>query len=450
MTDSRCYPRVLVVDALPFCRHFNNGIVKSSWFQGWPKEALAQIVYSNVQPGFDVCERYWVLRKTDILLGAVGMGGGGRPLVRPGALNETVFDPAAAYAYEARPRIERILSHLSNTIRTPLGEAILRLPAANSPALKNWLRSFKPQVVFTMGGLGPILRLAAKIAQAEQIPLIPYFTDDWVNCIYPTGLFHSSLRRSFERWFRRCLDLSTVRMTASDAMAREYKQRYFGKFEAFLNLTEQFDTTPEPERACVRFSFIGALSPNRWEPLCLIGRALLKLRERGIAGELVVYSFPEDLRRFGKHFEGCAAIVTGGTVAPSEVRGLQLDSNILVHAESFDGATRVLTKFSLSAKVPQYMMAGRCVLAVGPADAASICYVAESGAGVAVSVEDEAVLCAELERLITDSALRQRYASRARQTAVTRHDAAAARERFRVLVSEVNAEWVERSTCRGK
>jgi hypothetical protein len=65
-----------VVDALPFCRHFNNGIVKSSWFQGWPKEALAQIVYSNVQPGFDVCERYWVLRKTDILLGAVGMGGG--------------------------------------------------------------------------------------------------------------------------------------------------------------------------------------------------------------------------------------------------------------------------------------------------------------------------------------------------------------------------------------
>ena len=369
VTDSGRYPRVLVVDASPFCRHFNNGIVKSNLFQGWPKQALAQIVYANVQPGFDVCEQYWVLRKTSILLGAVGLAGD-ESLRGTGGMAGTIYDPAAVHAFEARPRIERMLSGLSSSIRTPIGEVILRLPSVNSRPLADWIRRFAPQVVFTMGGLAPILRLAARIAQSERVPLIPYFTDDWVNCIYPSGPFHSTLRRNFEHWLRRCLDLSTARMTASDAMAREYQQRYGGRFEAFLNLTERFETTPEPERACVRLCFIGALSPNRWQPLRSIGMALARLRERGILGELVIYTFPEDFRRFGKHFEGCEAIVAGGTATPGEVRGLQLDANGLVHVESFDEASQLITRLSLSTKIPQYLMAGRCVFAFGPAEGA--------------------------------------------------------------------------------
>lgn len=449
VTGSSRYPRVLVVDATPFCRHLNNGIVKSNWFQGWPKDALAQIVYSNVQPGFDVCDQYWVLRKTSILLGAVGLAGE-ESLCGTRELAGTIYDPATAHAFEARPRIERMLSGLSSSIRTPLGEIILRLPSVNSRALTNWIRRFAPQVVFTMGGLAPILRLAARIAQFERIPLIPHFTDDWVNCIYPSGPFHSTLRRSFEHWLMRCLEVSVVRMTISDAMAREYEQRYGGRFESFPNVVERFETTPEPERPCVRLCFIGALAPNRWQPLYSIGLALAKLKERGILGELVIYTFPEDLRRFGKHFEGCEAIVVGGTAAPSEVRGLQLDANVLVHVESFDEASRLLTRFSLSTKIPEYLMAGRCVLAVGPAEAASIRYIADSGSGIAVSTDDQAMLCAELEKLLTNPVLRRKHAAQARLTAVTRHDAATERERFRAIVSEVHSEGVEKRKCRGE
>src|ERR1039457_6325133 len=149
VTDSGRYPRVLVVDASPFCRHFNNGIVKSNLFQGWPKQALAQIVYANVQPGFHVCEQYWVLTKTSILLGAVGRVGD-ESLRRTGGMAGAVYDPAAGHAVEARariggvavasydpagvpafqprPRIERVLAGLSSSIRMPIGEVILRLP----------------------------------------------------------------------------------------------------------------------------------------------------------------------------------------------------------------------------------------------------------------------------------------------------------------------------------
>lgn len=439
MTDSSRYPRVLVVDTMPFSRHLNNGIVKSNWFQGWPKESLAQIMYSNVQPGFDVCEQYWVLRKTSILLGAVGLAGD-ESLRKSAGLAGTIYDPAAAHAFEARPRVERILSGLSSSIRVPIGEMILRLPSVNSRPLREWIRRFAPQVVFTIGGSTTFLRLAASIAQSERIPVIPHFTDDWANSIYPSGPFHSVFRRSFHHWQRRCLDLSPVRMTISDAMSSEYQSRYGGRFVSFPNVVEQFETTPESDRNCVRLCFIGTLMPNRWQSLLAIGTALAKLRKKGIVGELVIYTIPEDLRTFGKHFEGCEAIVTRGTAAPSEVRSIQLDANILVHVESFDEESRLLTRLSLSTKIPQYLMAGRCILAYGPPEGASIRYIADSGSGIAVSTEAPDVLYAELEKLIRNPLLRRKYADQARQTAITRHNASSERERFRALISEVVSE----------
>ena len=139
--------------------------------------------------------------------------------------------------------------------------------------------------------------------------------------------------------------------------------------------------------------------------------------------------------------------MTKGTAAPIEVTSIQLDANVLVHVESFDETNRLLTRFSLSTKIPQYLMAARCVLAVGPAEAASIRYVADSGSGIAVSSEDQDVLCAELERILSNPALRRELAAQARQTAVRRHDAETERKRFRTIVSEVHSEGARRAKC---
>jgi glycosyltransferase involved in cell wall biosynthesis len=434
VTTACAYPRVLVVDATPFCRHMNNGIVKSNLFQGWPKSGLAQIMYANVQPGFDVCERYWTLRKTSILLGAIGVAPDSALCRSAGQCAGTIYDPERAHTFESRPGMERMFAGLSKAIRQPVGETILRLPSVFSRRLSEWIERFAPEVVFTLGGNAAVLRIAAKLAERRRIPLMPYFTDDWVSCIYEGDLFGHVLRPSFVHWFQRTLALSPIRLTASDAMSREYKRRYGGRFETFMNSSEVFETTAEPVLPTVRFSFIGALSPNRWRPLLLIGMALAKLRARGLSGELVIYTLPEDIRQFGKGLAGCDAIRVAGTARADEVRRIQLEANVLVHAESFDESTRRLTRLSLSTKIPQYLMGGRCVLAYGPPELASVRYISESGAGMAVSTEDVDELASELERLVSSPALRQAYAVRARQTALDRHDAVGERERFRNLI----------------
>lgn len=207
MTRAPAYPRVLVVDAIPFCRHVNNGIVKSNLFQGWPANALAQIMYANVQPGFDVCERYWTLGKTSILLGALGFPPEKALRGSPREGDGTIYDPKRAHTFESRPLSERLLSGFSKSIRVPVGEAILRLPSVMSRPLSEWIGRFAPEAVFTMGGNGAILRLAANVAERWRLPLVPYFTDDWISCIYEGDLLGRVLRASCVRWVRRSLEL---------------------------------------------------------------------------------------------------------------------------------------------------------------------------------------------------------------------------------------------------
>jgi hypothetical protein len=89
-------------------------------------------------------------------------------------------------------------------------------------------------------------------------------------------------------------------------------------------------------------------------------------------------------------------------------------------------------------------MAGRCLLAYGPPEAASIRYIADTGTGLAVSVNDVDVLSTELERLISSPVLRLTYAARARQTALQRHDASTERKRFREIMAEASFPQVGR------
>ncbi len=409
----------------------NIGIVKSNLFQGWPKDSLAQIMYANLQPGFDVCEQYWALRKTEIIAGAFGFPADASLRGSAEACVGSIYDPAAPHSFESRPLVERLLSGIGKSVRVPIGEAILRLPSVISSPLARWIDQFAPDVVFTNGGNGAILRLAVKIARRWKVPMLPYFNDDWFASIYEGDFMGKALRASFVKWSQCSLDLSTVRLTASDLMGEEYSQRFGGRFEPFMNPIEVFDTVPEPQHPVVKFTYIGALAPDRWRPLFAIGTALDQLRSRGINGELVIYTFPRDISEFGERLRSCASVTVAGTIPLDQVHHVQQDANVLVHAESFEESARRHTRLSLSTKIPIYFMSERCVLAHGPGEIASVRYIADSGAGPAVTEDDVPKLAAELERLILHPEVRRAYAAQGRRTALTRHVAATQRERLR-------------------
>lgn len=48
------------------------------------------------------------------------------------------------------------------------------------------------------------------------------------------------------------------------------------------------------------------------------------------------------------------------------------NSHFLLHIESFDEKDRLYTRYSISTKIPEYMMSKRGIIAFGPSDIASI------------------------------------------------------------------------------
>ena len=99
--------------------------------------------------------------------------------------------------------------------------------------------------------------------------------------------------------------------------------------------------------------------------------------------------------------EGASAFMGGASA--SEIADIYADADILLHVESFDKKSIASTKYSFSTKIPEYLSAGKCVLAVGPSEVASLGYLSEC----ACAVSDTLALSSALERLINDSEYRE-------------------------------------------
>jgi glycosyltransferase involved in cell wall biosynthesis len=110
-------------------------------------------------------------------------------------------------------------------------------------------------------------------------------------------------------------------------------------------------------------------------------------------------------------------------------------ANVLVHVESFGSAERQYTRLSVSTKIPQYMSAGRPILAYGPGDVASCQYVQDSSSGVVVGRQDRQDLTDALRRLCADADLRARLGRQGWLTAIDKHNAETVRERFRAVLA---------------
>jgi len=426
MPEELTYPRVLVIDGTPFSHTCNGGIVKSQLFSGWPKTRLRQILYSNMEPGFDVCGQYWQLSKTGVLLGALGRAPGRAQCEKTDSGQPISTDAP----YESRPGIERRFSWLSSQIRVPLGEAIFWLPSVLSGPLREWIDEFHPDVIFSFLASGVVLRTVALVANRWKLSVVPYFTDDWIGTIYREYALGSLLRRSVERDLRQCLAVSPIRLTPNDAMAREYRQRFGGRFEVMYCAEVVRPYSLPAGRPLVRFVFTGTLAPNRWSSLKRIGQALDLLAGEGLRGELMVYTPYGEADGIPKQ-DVPRSVKLAGTAAPKDVAGIQADADVLVHVESFDAISRAYTRLSLSTKVSQYFMAGRPVLALGPAEAASIQYVSEAGAGVTVTEDTLDAIRTALRPLLSDESWRCALGKKAHFTAMERNDESRQRQRFR-------------------
>jgi glycosyltransferase involved in cell wall biosynthesis len=421
-------PRVLVVTNVPFTRAFSNGKTMSSLFEGWPKDALAQVYIpfaTHIAPMFDVCERYWALGPTRLRrVSRLSVDARPERSGEPTPWRSGLGAIAAALNFSSVARIGY-----------PLREIVYSNPLIWRGREMEEVLAFQPDVIFTMVGSLSGLSMVNRLSSRLGIPIVPLITDDWIATEYTAAYGSRILRALLQGAFDEYLSRSPVCLVISRAMAAAYAVRYGRAFRPFTQGVDAalYDPVPHVDdgRARLRLVYAGNIGLGRAKALEAVGTALRGLEQRGILGELVVYASLEQTRAFGDRLAKTPCVQVAGHATHAELPAIYRDADVLIHCESFDEEVTRYTALSLSTKLSEYLMAGRPILAFGPAHLSAMQHVSSSHGGVVVGTEDPAHLSVALERLLVDSEARRRLGRAGREFALEEHEISAQTHRFR-------------------
>jgi glycosyltransferase involved in cell wall biosynthesis len=150
--------------------------------------------------------------------------------------------------------------------------------------------------------------------------------------------------------------------------------------------------------------YAGGLHYNRWKVLSQIAMAIKEMSQTDkCKGYLKIYSAQSisDEIIDNINIEGVSEFC--GAASASQIAEIYSNADVLLHVESFESKAIASTKYSFSTKIPEYLSAGKCILAVGPAEIASLRYLSQC----ACVVNDSEELALALEKILSDSKYRE-------------------------------------------
>ncbi len=432
MTDvtSAAYPRVLVVNHEPFNNKSATGLTMQNLFHGWPHDRIAQLYLEAIDVDTAYCTKNYLMDHTEVWTEW--------PRVHYNAARqrqrERMHITLGRQAVMGKQQpLQTFLLQAKMRVSLDIVNVVNLFPYHIPPAVLDWIDAYQPDVLYTMLGSTQLTKIVLLLNERFRLPLVTHFMDDWPGTLHADSLIAPIMRPVTAAWLKRILVQTNHRLAISDAMATEFTRRYGSTWDVFMNCVDPalYSSVSPTPRAIPRFVFVGGLHLNRWCVLQEIGKAAKTLAAEGIPLEILIYAHPSLLAIYHKELEIPPVMRVGGSLANHEVPAVLTDADVLIHVESFDASIRKYTRYSVSTKIPEYMVTGRPIFGYGPGEVASLRYITATESGLVVGDRNPALLVDALRRLATDPALRAELGAHGRQTALSRHEAAGQREAFR-------------------
>jgi glycosyltransferase involved in cell wall biosynthesis len=428
----RDYPRVLIVSKSLINDRESAGASLRNWFKEWPKECLAQL-FSGV--AFDTgafCSSNFRLGAQERRFGKLFNRLKGSSL---GDAAQPVLQAHKGNVASGRREVWRkaVYNCGSRLIESGLWEFIF--PPRLSPRLKDWLRTFGPDVMFIQGADVSFMRLPLMIQDEFRIPICFNILDDWVEHLYEKSplapLVQNFVRDTFCRLIGRC----TRRFTIGGLMAEEYEKRYGVAFSTLMQCDdlERFSMFANEKKAgphVVEIVYSGTLALDRWRALVELALAAEALRHEGLAIAITAFA-PFVPVEAGDSLNNLPGLTVADALADKDVPRVLSAADILFLPESFDEAIRSYIRLSVSTKAHLYMMSGRPVLVYGPPEIGTVDYARREGWGYVVDREGVEPLTAGLRKVLTERDLRGALVQTGLEVAARNHDGKTVRERLR-------------------
>jgi len=419
-------PRVLVVSNNPFSDYNCNGKTLASFFNGWDKDCIANLFFSDMPAAGDACLNFYKLSDVDMLRKSFGTA------VKP--QESVVSDSEDITAVSLANRLKNL-----QVVRL-LRECIWRENIWRNHLLLRWLDEFSPQIVFFMGGDSIFAyRISHYIAQRYNCRYVLYITDDYFLPRFSLSPFYWLRFGLIRRCFKQALKRQDLFITISEKMQKVYNDIFGFKSIYISNIAEDFsveDTQYASFKFPVVLVYAGSFSFGRDKTISLIAKACSQINnERGEPQlRLEVYSSSEP--RYELNYVGTSRF--NGFETADKIKKILADADVLVFAESFSCSSINSVRLSLSTKVSEYASIRKCILNVGPLKANSVEYLKN----VSVNCNSPHLndIKGVLESQILDAEIREKCADAAYNLYRENHMSQKLRSKFRGLLKNLVQE----------
>lgn len=428
------YPRVLIVSHNCFSLSGSNGRTLGMFFEGYPKEKLAQVFIVDEYPDWDLCSRYYRITDKDILKAIVTCKNPGNDIRR--VVSETKNKDVSQDDF-TNVFLQKIKNGAASLL---FREWIWSSPIWKKDKLNDWVKEFNPEIIlFQAGNLGYLCELSKKFAERFHVPLIVYNSEgyyfkkyDYVKGTLTNSPVFNVYMRIFKRKFSCMMSKAEKAIYISEDLKNAYDRQFEGESYYIMTTTANHPSnkTNQETNDMIKISYLGNLGLGRHKSLMEIANVLQKIDDKLL---IDVYGKAPD-NEILQELEAAKGIRYKGFVSYDQAVAIINDSDINVHVEGFDQFYIEDSKYAFSTKIADLLAAGKAILIYAPANLTSTKYIAENQCGCVATSPDE--LESKLFNLINDKELRYRYAERAKKIAYKNHDIEKNRKLFQRLLIE--------------
>lgn len=317
-----------------------------------------------------------------------------------------------------------------------LREVVWKLGKWKTPELETYLKDFNPEViVFSIESYIHFNTINSYIIRTYHPKAIGILWDDnftykqsrnWLHLIH-----RFFLRKSVKKLVAQC---DTV-FAFSPKMKREADAEFGIQCQLLSKPIKEAEFIPKDTKAPLKILYTGKLYIGRDEVLAQVAEAIETFNHDEKRFVLDIYTGTELSSTMRNRFERLTSCTLHAPVPQNEVAKLQLESDILLFAESLSDSN-LTARLSFSTKLTDYFSAGRCIWAVGHEDLGPVSYIKEENAGI-VSTNTQEIHDALMK--LQNVSLVELYGKKAFECGMRNHNPQQIREKFmREIESDSN------------
>lgn len=390
------------------------GNTVSNFFRDISDAEYANIYFRSAKPNNRLCEKYYRVTEKEVLKNWLSPSKIGRSF----EFKADSVDCSAGSSSDFGEKKIISLAHKYNLrFLNTLSDRIWDSKKWINGNLDAFIRSFAPDLVFTfVKALPQYYQTIRLLREKYHIPLLTWIADDEY-----TGYLNGGKKKQIDRL--RYIISESAAVTGCSQEICDYYNSVFGCAATPLykgcDLSAPVkDKTNDP----LSIVYAGNLLFGRLEIIRKISDALENYVDSG--GRRVSFEIysntPLSDTDISAYFGGNSCTAFKGSESYTVIKKRLSQADIVLHAESFDDAEIIKTRYSFSTKIIDYLQSGSVILAVGPGEISSIKYIRKiPGAFV---IDDMDSIKDMLPILLNDSDGFPERAAKTREFALKNHD----------------------------